>query len=97
MAWGTPSTFKTGDLVDDDTLNAQLKDNLNALSTHTHSGAAGDGSADLAGVDSIVIDSTSAPSSPSANDIIAWVDGETLKMKKSDGTVQAFSLAGHTH
>ena len=61
MAWTTPRTFTTGDSVDDDMLNAQIKGNLHVLGAHTHTGAAGDGTADLAGVDSITIGSNSDP------------------------------------
>ena len=41
MAYTTPRTWANGEIPDEDLLNEQLRDNLNALSTHTHSGAAG--------------------------------------------------------
>tara|TARA_R110002020_G_scaffold91612_5_gene222524 strand:- start:34 stop:399 length:366 start_codon:yes stop_codon:yes gene_type:complete len=47
MAWTQPKTWQNL-MVDDDQLNAQLKDNMNVLSTHTHTGAGGFGSASLA-------------------------------------------------
>lgn len=47
MAWTQPKTWQSL-MVDDDQLNAQLKDNLNVLSTHTHTGAAGFGSSSIA-------------------------------------------------
>ena len=46
MAWIAPKTWGIV-LVDDDQMNAQLKDNLNVLSTHTHTGASGFGSSSL--------------------------------------------------
>ena len=97
MAWTTPRTFTTGDSVDDDMLNAQIKGNLDVLGAHTHTGVAGDGNDDLAGVDSITVDSTSDPSSPASGKIAVWVDGTTLKMKNSSGTVVTYSLEGHSH
>ena len=41
MAWTAPGTYQTGDLVDDDNLNAQIKGNLDVLTSHAHTGAAG--------------------------------------------------------
>ena len=46
MAWATPTTFNET-MVTAAILHAQIKDNLTALSQHTHSGAAGDGSKSL--------------------------------------------------
>ena len=97
MAWTAPRTFQTGDLIDDDMLNAQLKGNFDVLSSHAHSGAAGNGASDLAGLDSATLASDSAPSTPSSGTIILWVDSETLKVKNSSGTVTTISLEGHTH
>ena len=47
MAWTTPKTWQNL-MVDDDQLNTQLRDNMNVLSTHTHTGAAGFGSSSIA-------------------------------------------------
>tara|TARA_R100001594_G_scaffold130705_1_gene169949 strand:- start:3395 stop:3763 length:369 start_codon:yes stop_codon:yes gene_type:complete len=47
MAWATPKTWQNL-MVDDDQLNTQLRDNMNVLSTHTHTGAAGFGSSSIA-------------------------------------------------
>jgi hypothetical protein len=47
MAWTAPKTWGI-ELVDASQMNAQLKDNLTVLSTHTHTGAAGFGSTSLA-------------------------------------------------
>ena len=43
MAWTTPRTWTDGEIPTAAILNTHITDNLNALSTHTHSGAAGDG------------------------------------------------------
>ena len=52
MAWTTPLDWTgiTNDIVTAAQLNQQLRDNLNVLSTHTHTGAAGMGSASLSGI-----------------------------------------------
>ena len=97
MAWTAPGTYQTGDLVDDDNLNAQIKGNLDVLTSHAHTGAAGNGAAALGALNTLTEGSISAPSSPSSGNIILWVDGTTLKVKNSAGTVTAISLEGHTH
>ena len=97
MAWTTPSSYETGDLINAATLNAQIKGNLDVLTSHAHSGAAGNGAVALGALNTLTEASISAPSSPSAGNIILWVDGTTLKVKNSSGTVTAISLEGHTH
>ena len=45
MAWTTPKTWATDEIVlatGTGSLNEQIRDNLNALSVHAHSGSAGD-------------------------------------------------------
>ena len=48
MAWTAPRTWVDDELVTTAYMNAQIRDNLLALSTHTHGGSAGDGSSSLA-------------------------------------------------
>ena len=53
MAWTTPKTWATDEIVlatGTGSLNEQIRDNLNALSVHAHSGSAGDGSSALSAV-----------------------------------------------
>jgi hypothetical protein len=53
MAWTTPKTWSTDEIIiatGTGSLNEQVRDNLNALSVHAHSGSAGDGAASLATV-----------------------------------------------
>lgn len=43
MAWTTPRSWVSGEIVTDSQLNLHLRDNLLSLSAHMHTGAAGDG------------------------------------------------------
>ena len=95
MAWTTPRTFQTGDLIDDDMLNAQLKGNQDVLGTHTHTGAAGFGSDNLGSLNTITADDVSAPSTPSSGTIILYCESGVLKYKNSAGVVKPISLVGH--
>jgi hypothetical protein len=47
LAWTSPLTWTVAQLVTAANLNTHIRDNLNALSGHTHTGAAGDGSANI--------------------------------------------------
>ena len=96
MAWTTPQLYETGDLIDAATLNAQLKGNLDVLGAHAHTGAAGNGAAALGALNTLTHGSISEPSTPAAGNITLWVDGTTLKVKNSAGTVTEISLEGHT-
>ena len=95
MAWTTPRTFQTGDSVDDDMLNAQIKGNLDVLGTHTHTGAGGMGTDTIGALNSITADDVSAPSTPSAGTIILYCESGVLKYKNSSGVVKTISLTGH--
>ena len=53
MAWTAPKTWATDEIIlasGTGSLNEQIRDNMLQLSVHAHTGAAGDGSATLAGV-----------------------------------------------
>jgi hypothetical protein len=61
MAWSTPRTWVAGELADEILLNLHIRDQLNFLSTHSHTGAAGNGNDELSGVDRITMDSIGNP------------------------------------
>jgi hypothetical protein len=99
MAWTTPKTWADGDIPDADDLNTHIKDNLNAVSTHAHSGAAGDGSADLSGLDTETFDNQgSTPAAPGSNKVKLFSESETLKIRAgASGAAVAIALASHSH
>ena len=67
MAWTAPRTWVLGAVLTAAQLNVDVRDNENALSTHAHGGAAGDGSEQLSGVNDIILDDASAPTAPGAS------------------------------
>jgi hypothetical protein len=96
MAYSQTPTSKVGDMINAAWLNTYGRDNFNAQSSHAHTGALGDGSADI-NPDSVTLDSVSEPATPASGKLVLWVDTETAKVKDSSGTVTAISLEGHTH
>ncbi len=95
MAWTAPKTWATGDLVTAALLNTHLKDNLLVLSTHTHSGAAGDGNDELSGVDSVVMDSISTPSAPSSSNQIVVYDKTGRPYYRPNGGSETILMNSH--
>lgn len=99
MAWTTPKTWADGDIPDADDLNTHIKANLDALSTHAHSGAAGDGSAALAPITTVTfVNQGSTPAAPGSTKVNIFSESETLKVREgASGAAVAISLANHTH
>ena len=99
MAWTTPKTWADGDIPDADDLNTHIKDNLNALSTHDHGGAAGDGAAALGDLNSLTfVNQGSTPSAPGSTKLVAFIESETLKIRAgASGAATAVALTSHTH
>lgn len=60
MAWTAPSTVTTNQIVTAALWNQQVRDNLLALSTHAHTGAAGDGNDEMTGLDFLNFDDLAA-------------------------------------
>jgi len=60
MAWTAPRTWVANEVVTATLMNTHIKDNLVALSTHAHGGAAGAGNDELSGVDQVNFDDLSA-------------------------------------
>lgn len=63
MVWGFIKLWiagKQGDKIST-LLNAQLRDKMEVLDQHTHTGAPGDGSAELSGVDKVTLQNVGAP------------------------------------
>ena len=88
-------TWVDGEIPSKANLN-EVGNKLTDLDQHSHTGADGDGSADI-NPDTVTFDSISEPSTPAAGKLVAWNDGETLKVKDSSGTATVISLATHTH
>ena len=99
MAWTTPKTWADGDIPDAADLNTHIKANLDALSTHAHSGAAGDGSAALAPVSTITFaNQGSTPAAPGSAKVAVFSEAETMTVRAgASGAATVTSLAGHVH
>ena len=103
MAWVTPRTWVTGEVVTAALMN-QLRDSLNAISLHVHGGAAGDGDDQLVGIDSVNLYDIAAPAAPGASKTIIFANAGELHQRAGasgadqtmvhDATVAGGDLAG---
>jgi len=98
MAWSAPKTWVDQETPSAEDFNTQIRDNLNALSTHTHTGAAGDGSATLNSVDYIDLDEGGSLSTPaSGHTRFAANNDGTLRYFAEGSTEKTVSDTTHTH
>tara|TARA_R110000796_G_scaffold46509_5_gene112408 strand:- start:733 stop:1443 length:711 start_codon:yes stop_codon:yes gene_type:complete len=99
MAWTNPKTWADGDIPDAADLNTHIKANLDALSTHAHSGAAGDGSAALAPISTVTFaNQGSTPAAPGSAKVAVFSESETMKVRAgASGAATVISLTGHVH
>lgn len=91
MAWNTPANWTDGEIVPASKMNAQVRDNMNALSTHGHTGAAGDGAQALGPLDTVDFDDQATPPA-SAGRLLR--DGNDLYWH--DGS-EVVKITNHTH
>lgn len=99
MVWTDPTGVGAGEMIDAAWMNTYVRDNFDALSTHAHSGAAGDGSNELTGLASSQHEDDTPPSFPGADKLIiyAFTDGIIHVRAGASGSGRTMSLEGHTH
>ena len=97
MAWTTPRTYTVGEQVTEAILDADQKANLDALSGHTHSNAAGDGSSTLGNLSKVTITDGSAPSAPSAGLTSIYAVSGALHYRPNGGSDTEIQDANDLH
>lgn len=99
MAWSATPKLIVGDLIDAAWMNTYVRDNLTALGTNAHTGAAGDGSSTLDSVDYSDMDQTgSALGEPAADHVrVAMQSDGTLRFRANGSSEKTASVEGHTH
>lgn len=98
MAWTEPKTWVDQETVSADDFNTQIRDNLDSIAGHTHTGTAGDGSATLNSLDYIDLDQQGALSAPATGHtrFAANTDG-TLRYYANGGSEKTVADTTHTH
>jgi len=82
-------------------LDTHLRDNLNELALHDHSGGSGSGTRALGGsatgLVSIYLRDGAAPGTPTGTISVVYTTGSRLAMLSSGGTAVLFATSGHEH
>lgn len=98
MGWTTPRNYVANEVLTAAILNVDHRDNLDVLSTHAHSGAAGMGSSSLANLVQATFTDASAPSAPGSGlTVIYTVSGKPHYRAGASGADTAFAVASDLH
>ena len=94
MAWTTPRDWVANELVTHTIMNQQIKDNLDVLTSHAHSGAAGDGSSALSDIDTVIFDHQgSDPSAPASGHGTVYFKSDGLYFRNTGGSATRLALS----
>ena len=97
MAWTSPIVYLVGTMVTHATLNAFLRDNLNALALHKHGGGSGSGSATLGGLTMVTFIDAAAPGAPGGTLTRVFTTGTAMGIRAGAGAARILSNTTHTH
>ena len=94
MAYSDVPYVDVGTQITEAWMDAYVKANFDALSTHTHSGASGDGSSQLDNLDTIIFDHQgSDPSAPATNHGTLYVKSGGVFIRQAGGSAVQVSEA----
>ena len=94
MAYANVPYVDVGTQITEAWMDAYVKANFDALSTHAHGGSAGDGSSALDNLDTIICDHQgSDPSAPSANHGTLYVKSGGVFIREAGGSAVQVSEA----
>lgn len=96
MAWSAPRTWTAGEVPTAAQLNTDLRDNLNELALHNHSGGSGSGTAQLGPVNWVTFIGSAVPAAPGAGTTRVFASSTLMGWINSGGTFFA-STSGHEH
>ena len=97
MPWTSPIIYFVGTMVSHTTLNTDLRDNLNELVLHRHSGGSGSGSAALGSLTTVTFIDAAAPAAPGGTLTRLFSTGTTVGIRAGVGAALIFSNSTHTH
>jgi len=98
MGWTTPRDYVTNEVLTAAILNVDHRDNLNVLSTHAHSNAAGNGSSTLGNLVKTTFTDASAPSAPGSGlTALYTVSGRPHYRAGSSGSDTTLAIIGDVH
>ena len=96
MVWTAPRTWTSGEVVTAAALNTDLRDNMNELVLHRHSGGSGSGSNALGSLTSVDFIAAAVPAAPGGTLTRAFATATLFGWINAGGTLYA-ATSGHTH
>lgn len=96
MVWSAPRTWVSGEIPTAAQLNTDLRDNLNELALHSHSGGSGSGTAALGNLVTVTFIDAAAPSAPGGTLTRVYSSSTGLFWRNAGGIFSAGS-ATHEH
>ena len=96
MAWSAPRTWVSGEIPTAAQLNTDLRDNLNELALHSHSGGSGSGTAALGSLVSVTYIDAAAPAAPGGT-LTRTYSSSTGFFWRNAGGIFSAATAGHEH
>lgn len=100
MAWNTPQTWTADQIVDETDFNQDIRDNLNALAQHDHSGGSGSGTKTLGGtvgLTTVTFADAAVPAAPTGTLTTVFTTGSTVGIRSSGGTARILADTSHEH
>lgn len=98
MGWTTPRNYVANEVLTAAILNVDHRDNLNVLSTHAHSNAAGNGSSTLGNLVKETFTDASAPSAPGSGlTTLYTVSGRPHYRAGSSGSDTTLAILADVH
>jgi len=77
-------------------MNEEVRDRFEMLTDHDHSGAAGEGSADIT-LGSILFTDQSSLAAPASGKTVIWTEGGRLSQRTNGGSVEIIQEAHASH
>lgn len=97
MVWTAVIIFQVGTMVTHSTLNIYLRDNLNELVLHTHSGGSGSGTSAIGNLTFFTLIDAAVPGTPSGTLTYLASSATALLMRSGAAAARVISDSTHTH
>ena len=100
MGWTQPRTWSVGDVVTAAQLNEQIRDNLEELDFHDHSGGSGSGTRALGGTTGLtqmIFADAAAPAAPTGTLTAVFSTTGSIGWRPAGGGALYLAASGHEH
>ena len=97
MVWSSPESWVAGQMVTAALLNLNVRDNLEELDLHSHSGGSGSGTAAIGNLVTMTFIDGALPGAPGGTLSILASSATNLYIRSGGGASRQITVPGHTH